>query len=283
MAVSTTSYFNNAIVGVPQVGADVDIYDQHSTPHFALGTKFERQDGAIFRYVHFGAAITSAGLLLAQDISESGMELTSECILTSSSTYQMPDDPIGVYPNCKGSKYAIITKASITADQFAGAYFAITSATANNVVGQTYRIRSNTAVDDPVSGSFRAELYHRLQTTLGSDSGAAIVGCKYANLEMAAWTGTDMVIAGVSILSSGTTDVYGWVQTKGICAVLNDAAGTPLTGRVASISSDLTDAIGTVGMSGANTATTAMAMPVVGVYCNGGSLSTYNFIDLKIE
>lgn len=283
MAVSTTNYFSNAIVGVPQVGADVDIYKQHATPQFAIGTKFERQDGSVFRYSHFGAAITSAGLLLAQDISESGMALTSKCILTSSSTYQMADDPNGVYPNCKGSKYIIVTKGSITASQFAGAYFAITSATANNVVGQTYRIRSNTATNNPVSGSFRAELYDRLQTTLGSDSGAIICGAKHANLEAAAWTGTDMVIAGVSILSSGTTNPYGWVQTKGICAVLNDGTVAPLAGRQATVSSDLTNALGTVGMAAANTATTAMGIPAVGIYTDSGSASTYNFVDLRIE
>jgi hypothetical protein len=284
MAQSGDSYFSNAIVGVPQVGADVNIYDQHDKPRFALGTKFERQDGAIFRYVHFGAAITSAGLVLAQDQSENGMALTSACVLTSSSTYQMPDDPLGVYPNTKGSKYMIITKSSIAADDFAGAYVAATSATTPNVVGQTYRIKGNTATGTPVASNFRAELYDRLQTTIGSAGNLVIVGCKFSNLEAASYINTDGAISGVSILSSGTSYPYGWIQTRGIVCVKTDAslsASYPMGGRTACLS---TQEAGTVQCAQLITAGTNIAIlqPIVGTFVLDGSASSYAFVDVNI-
>jgi len=284
MAQSGDSYFSNAIVGVPQIGADVNVYEQHSAPRFALGTKFERQDGAIFRYAHFGAAVTSAGLVLSQDTSESGMALTSACALTSSSTYQMPDDPLGVYPNTKGSKYMIITKASIAADDFAGAYVAATSATTPNVVGQTYRIRGNTATGTPASGNFRAELYDMLMTTIGSASSLMIAGNKFSNLEAASYITTDGVIAGVSILSSGTTYPYGWIQTRGICCVKTDvslSASYPMGGRSAVLS---TQEAGTVVAAQLITAGTNIAIlqPIVGVFVSNGSAESFNFVDVNI-
>ena len=46
---SNTNYYSNAIVGVPQVGSDINIHQLDSTPKFAVGYGFERADGAKFR------------------------------------------------------------------------------------------------------------------------------------------------------------------------------------------------------------------------------------------
>lgn len=66
MAISTTGYFSNAIVGQPQAGADIDIHEVNSTPKFALGFGFTRSDGNKYRYVQLSAA-TSAGTLVSYD------------------------------------------------------------------------------------------------------------------------------------------------------------------------------------------------------------------------
>ena len=69
MAVSSSSFFSNAIVGTPQVGADIDVYGSSTSPKFAVGFGFTRADGSKYRYSHFGAA-TNRGLCVSTDVSE---------------------------------------------------------------------------------------------------------------------------------------------------------------------------------------------------------------------
>ena len=69
MAVSSSSYFSNSIVGQPQVGADIDIYESSTSPKYAVGFGFTRADGCKYRYAHFGAT-TNRGVMVSTDLSE---------------------------------------------------------------------------------------------------------------------------------------------------------------------------------------------------------------------
>ena len=216
MAVTATSHFNNGIVGTPQIGADVDIYESHATPKFAIGTGFERSDGAKFRYSHFGVN-TLPGVLVSTDFSESNQVRTSVGIVISSSATAVGDEAIK--PGTKGSRYVEIIFASITANKYAGGYLVICE---DSGAGYTYRVKGNTATNSPVSGNFRLELYQPLQETVTNASDWAIFGSKYANLE-AHTQGTDAAIAGVTVSDiKVATAAYGWIQTKGILGVLID-------------------------------------------------------------
>ena len=287
MAVSATSYFSNAIVGVPQVAAgQVNVYKEDITPRFAIGTKFERQDGAVFRYVHFGATVTSAGLLCSADVSESGTTMSPLVVVASSSTYQMNDEQPGTYPNMKDSRYMIVTLASIQTDQFAGGYINLSSAGLSQVGGYTYRIKGNTKTDDPTSGNVRIDLYDKLLYGINSSDAFTITGSRYANLERNfPNTGTDMV-AGVNMIPITTAGDYGWVQTKGIVGVLSGET-TVLAGRMVSASTEVAGAVDLYNLNVQSLTSTAYAVcavnPIVGFAVQNTTAGTYIPIMLTLE
>ncbi len=285
MAVNAECYFSNAIVGVPQVAAgQVNIYKEDTKPRFAIGTKFERQDGAVFRYAHFGATINSAGLLCHVDVSESGTTLTPLVVVASSSTYQMADEQPGTYPNMKNSRYMVVTLASIQTDTYAGGYITISSG--NSATSHTYRIKGNTETGDPDSGNVRIDLYDKLLVGLNSSSGFTITGSRWANLEASLpSTGSDLV-AGVSMIPITTANDFGWVQTRGIAGVLAGES-TILAMRPVQMSTETAGAVDLVAIDVSALTSTAYAVnpntPIVGFACNNSTAGTFVPIVLNID
>ena len=217
MAVSTTSYFNNAIVGQTQVGAGINLYSSSTSPAFAVGTMFVRSDGNIFRYGHFGAA-TNRGAAVATDISESCLVDSDNIVIAPASAVAVAGE--NIQPGDIGSHYLEITLAAVTADQFAGGYLVTTDDTGE---GFTYRIKGNTATDNPATGNIRIELYDRIQVALDATTDIAINGSRWANLEGA--TTTDYDVSGISMATQASAD-YGWVCTKGIVGYLDSGGCT---------------------------------------------------------
>ena len=267
MAVSDNNYFSNAIVGTPQNGADVNIYDAHVTPRFALGTKMERADGNVYRYSHFGLA-TAVGHLVSTDQTESSLVDTDNAILAPVVTYQMPDESNGVYPGAIGSRYFVMTLATTTADQYAGAYCVFTDDTGE---GYTFRVLSNTATDTPATGKVRFKLDKPLQVAVTTDTDVAIQGCPYSNLED--FNGlVDDVAVGVTVRAMTTAAPYGWICTKGIVGILDDGGTT--------IGSMLT---GSDGVDGAVQTQDAFTEPVVGFCVIDGDTSGYCVAKINLE
>jgi hypothetical protein len=217
MAVSTTSYFNNAIVGQTQIGGGVDLYSSSTEPSFAVGTAFMRSDGNVFRFGHFGAA-TNRGAAVATDISESCLADTDNAVIAPASAVAVAGETMK--PGAIGSHYFEMTLAATTADQYAGGYVVITDDTGE---GYTYRVKGNTATDNPATGNIRVELYDRLQVALDATSDVAINGCRWANLEGA--TTTDYDVCGVSMETQAAAD-YGWVCSKGVVGYLDSGGCT---------------------------------------------------------
>jgi len=210
MAVSTNVWFSNAIVGVPQVGADVNIYEQHTSPKFAIGQMYERHDGSRYRYSHIGSAIDiPPARMLAQDVSESGQTTLNNKIVAPASCQTTTDGTTGSY-------FMEITLAGVTADQFAGGYCSIPDKTGQ---GYIYRIKGNTAVNNPATGNFRLHLEDPLVKAVDATSDLNIMGSRWANLEQSTCD-TDNVAAGVTLgtWDVSTSSLYGWVQTKGVAA-----------------------------------------------------------------
>ena len=207
MAYSLASYFNNAIVGQTQVGAGVNLYDSSTNAKFAVGTKFERSDGNIYRYAQFGLT-TAAGQMTSQDISESTILDTDNSVIAPASAVAVPGEtPL---PGAIDSHYVQITVAAIAADQLAGGNLHITDDTGE---GHIYRVKGNTATDNPATGDIRVELYDKIVVALDATSDVIITGNLYANLEPS--TTTDTFAAGVAMVAQATND-YGWVQTAGV-------------------------------------------------------------------
>lgn len=291
MAVTSNAMFNNAIVGTPQVGVDVDTYETHKNPSFAVGTMFERQDGARFRYSHFGAD-TTVGYIVSQDVSESSIEFTENAIIDPGSGTNVPGETMA--HNAIGSRYIELTDSATahSANYYAGAYLIVSDGTAE---GPTYRIKGSTLTGNPTSGRMRLELYRSLVEALDATTDIQIVGCKWANLEPAV-DGSDEVVAGVACTTVDISEkAFGWVQTRGICGVKfqeGDTGAAADVGRLISLdqttagTAEIT-AADAAGLSGSALADEIVnefiigryAMPPVGVAVTSVTIA----VDLTIE
>lgn len=272
MAVSTDATFSNAIVGQMMIGADVDIFAIDDLPKYPIGQGFTRADGAKFRYGYVGSA-TNRGVIVAQDYSESSEDDTDQIIIAPSSTYQMPDEPNGTYPGSINSRYVVVTLASVTADMFAGGYMHTTDDVGE---GYTYRIKGNTATDDPASGKIRLHLYDKLQVALTATTDHAITGNLFANLEVAGTT-TDGIAVGVTCASLTATEPYGWIQTYGVATVLCDTAGT--SGMNAQISQSVAGSYAPASLDG----TASHNYTIIGTIITPGDTTGHGAIFLKLE
>ena len=238
MAVTTDGWFNNSVPGTPQTISEGTIYDKDANPKRAIGSRLIRQDGSEFVYCHFGAD-TTQGLLVAQDISESGVVESDNIVVAPASAVNTNDGTIG-------AKFIEITLASITADQFAGGYFTITDGTG---IGYVYRIKGNTATGDPAAGNFRLQIYEPLQVALDATSDINITGSLYSNLEVAT-AATDIVIPGVSCSNMDVSEqAYGWVCVKGVWCISVDATDITL-GDMVALSADVSGNIYAVNDAG---------------------------------
>jgi len=271
MAVSSSSYFSNSIIGTPQVGADIDIQETSSSPKYPVGYGFQRADGAKFRYGHFGA-LTPKGYLAATDISESSGTWTSAALLSES--FITPDgDAINVnYPGARRVQVLI----TATANQFAGAYLAVYNTGSDSA--QTYRIAGNTATGNPETGYCYLDLYDPLVGYIDTTSAISIAGCRWANLETA--TTTDKIIGGVTVVGNSAT-YYGWVQTKGPAMILVD--GNPVT----AIGEHVTLSTNTGGACSGVVDTSSGGVfawtQILGTCLIGASNAEYSLVDLCIE
>ena len=263
MAVSTDSYFSNASPGELQLFKG-NIFVSETSPSYAVGTRVSLQDGRVFRYSHFGAAV-NRGLVVSQDLSESAVVDTDNAVIAPASAVSVAGEVI--QPGAINSRFVQLTLASVTANQFAGGYLHITDDTGE---GFTYRIKGNTATGDPATGDIRLELNDRLQVALDATSDIAITGSLYANLE-AATQATDEVIAGVSVATQAAAD-YGFIQTQGVATVLTDGT-VVIADRVA---------VGTVAGSAAAVAATVSTTVSFGQVIHVGDDTGHSAINLNI-
>ncbi len=268
MAVTTDGYFSNVIV--KPIGGAFDIYQMDNLPRVAIGTRLVRQDGNEFAYCHFGAD-TTQGLLVATDVSESGVAETDNIVIAPASAANTSDGTIG-------SKFVQITLASVTADQFAGGYLNITDGTG---LGYVYRIKGNNATDVPASGDFRIQLHEPLQVALDTTSDIAITGSLYANLEVAT-SATDTVLAGVTCSNMDVSVAsFGWICVKGVWTVNVDATDITI-GDILVLSGDVSGAVHTFG----DAVTTGIAYDeeeIVGTALDAPDDNSFVLVKLKVS
>ena len=284
MAVSTNSYFSNSIIGVPQVGADIDIYETGSNPKYAIGFGFERADGNKYRYCHFGA-ISDKGEIVGTDNLESSTTSTAMSLQVVSPTIYTPAGET-IAPNKVGSRYlqinntgANLSVAQLTADVWAGGTICFV---AGSGTGLSYRIKGNSASGTPATGETYIELYSPLVETVDTTTAFVVQGPKYANLEPAGGivpryqTPVGFCVVGNSASS------YAWICTKGITSALLGAGALGSTGNgvvthtttPGSVQVNATPITG--NSSEANLATVA-------VIVNSYSASTYTIVNACLE
>jgi hypothetical protein len=215
MAYTTVPYFSNSIVGLPNVGADVDISAVDATQKFALGTRFNRQDGNQYAY-GYSSAGAAVGKLMASTFASASVTLISNAVIAPASAVAVAGDTMK--PGDIGSKFIEITKASVTvANVYAGGYLVVGSGTG---LGQSFRIKSSTITGNPASGNIRIGFYESITTALDATSDVTITGNPFADVIVK--DGTNYVTAGVSVSTTTTAKPYGWFLTKGVTGVLQD-------------------------------------------------------------
>lgn len=276
MAVSTSNYFSNSIPDEVSVGGgNVNLFSTTTNPKHVIGYRISTADGRIFRYVHFGAAVTQ-GSILSQDLSESAAAEGALVVVAPASAATTTD-------GTSGSKYIEITEPSITKNQFAGGYLCMVTGTGH---GYTYRVKGNSVTglpDGPASGNLRLELFDPLQVTLNASTGLVLLGSKWANLE-ASTASTDYVVSGVSVISA-SANTYGWIQTKGVIGVRQDATVT--IGAIVVLSATNAGFCANIGQfNTSNSASEYATEPIIG-RCVGVSThaaaQTFALVDLMLE
>lgn len=280
MAISTSSYFSNSIIGVPQVGADIDIYETSTNPKYAVGFGFERADGNKYRYSHFGL-LSPVGSVVAPD--HTGSSMTSTQLTVGSATASIvKKSGETLNPNAAGARYMQLTPTiSATADQFAGAYIGVI---AGSGTGYTYRISGNTAQGTPAATMIYVDLYDPIAKPVGPNSGFLLTGSKYANLSpaIAITSGGALSCAAGFVTVGQTAGSFGWICSKGITtAVLGSPVGS--IGNYAIVSTNTAGSI--VNAYGAPSTSTVppVAFQIVGIVVQTYSASSYCLVDAKLE
>ena len=219
------SYLSHNFV-TNRVGGDGDgsragqsIYEESSTPKFALGEKLELADGRCFRYGYTSAAINAAELV-SHTTSEVSLVDTDNIVLTKAAS--LAAGAVGFSPEA-GSTQFQITLGSVTENQYAGGLFQVVNDGGDGIgEGIQYRIKANSATGFTPSGKVDIELSDPINVTMTAASDIAITGGLWNQLR-ASLPVYNMMLCGVSPIAF-TANYYGWFQTAGVALISSDGA-----------------------------------------------------------
>ena len=201
MALSSSTYYSNGIVGQMMTGADVDITRADTAPKYPVGQGFTRADGNVYRYAHVGTA-TNAGKLVGPTTSSGGATYGAAVVVASAYAVAVQAE-YPILPGQVGSHYVEVTIAAIAANKYQGGYMVTTRGTG---LGETYRIVGNTATDNPATGNLRIKLAEPLRVAVDATTGVIIVPSIFT--DCAATTTSSPQVAGV--LQATTTSSALW-------------------------------------------------------------------------
>lgn len=186
------------------------LFEQSTTAKERLGTKRELDDGRVFVYVSFTAASLVAGHLVSK------VQTPKDCTIAAAD----------VLIDIAGAKSITVTTATATADAYRDGFMMIKAGTN---IGQMYKIRGNGATDGIASGRIAVELYDALQAVFAVDTTIALHENPWKSLLInpavannAATTGECVMGMTTRIFTYVDKVLYGWIQTKGIGALLID-------------------------------------------------------------
>lgn len=178
-----------------------------ANPTHDLGERMMTSDGRQFRYARAGATLV-LGNLLQGPAETTGAQSR---IIAAAAVGDM----------------SITTTDTLTAtaNQFAGGWVIVTGE-ASTGTGGMYRIKSHPAV---TAGVVTFQLEDPVQVACTATTQVDIVENPYHNvLQLIATPTTTVVGVAVNEITSGN---YGWIQTKGVGAVLNDSNGAIVVGN----------------------------------------------------
>ena len=227
------------------------LYEESSTPKFAIGAKLELGDNRVFRYSYASAAIT-VGKVVSTD--------SAQLIVA---------DINGVFTAAAaGSTEISVTDAtlsSVALNHYAGGYLG------NITNGEQYRIKSNTAAS---SNKVTFTLYDGIATAVAASDDYMLYGGPYNGVITATVAGGDYDrVVGINPIAV-TSGYYFWLQTRGIAFALNDAAAAVVLGDNLQLSDSTA---GTV-----QTQDTGIDTPVIGQAVGAAAASKHVPFMLKV-
>lgn len=224
------------LAGFAQVAAQ-GILDESSSALHVLGTYMETADGRGYRYAKVGAVATVAGKVYQ------GPALDA--------TNMQPSGGLATAAAAIGAT-EITTTSTVTLakDLLAGGYLSVVVTPGQ---GYTYKIKGNTAAS---AAAVTFYLEDPVKVALTTDSNIIVAKHPYDGIVIEPGTPTAR-IAGVpnAII---TAAYYGWVQTRGACAVLftgTGVAGTVVGSVASGTSGSMAPAIAATNIGGEHMAT----------------------------
>lgn len=228
-----------------------DIHQISSNQQSNLGARAETLDGREFRYGLAGAADLAVGKLAQQ----SAVVTTHQNVVVAGSAGDMTATvTLGATNNA-------------TADQYKDGYLSGLSGTG---AGQTVRIRTHGAIALSTAGTMY--LAEPLTTTFASTPKASLTKNPFSGMIISSTADTTEQVVGVPIITI-TTAFYGWVQTKGIAAVLVNGTVTKGAGIIKGA---------TTAGSADIEATATITTRIGAIYDTAGGSTTYATVMLNI-
>ena len=226
-----------------------DIWANTSNQELELGTYAETPDGRGFRYVKAGGTSLVVGKL-----QQSPAQVANHlgCAVAAASAI--------------GATTVTVTlgATAATLNQYAGGFLVVTATPGE---GYTYKIKSNPAAD--ASASCVITLEDPIKVALTTSSTVDLVLNQYNGVIVNPTTATGRPVGvGVNIV---TNAYFGWIQTKGEVACLNDSSTT--------IGLGVAPSAATAGA----VKTAATTLETVGFTVNTGTTTKYNCIFLTID
>lgn len=283
MALSSLTYYSNSITGQPTLAADVDLYSvQTAAPKYPVGFGFKRADSNVYRYVQLAATVASAGQLLSSTTASGGAAYGAAVVVPSASAVVVPGEP-NITAGSAGSHYVEVTISSIAANKYKGGYMITTRGTG---VGDTYRIKGNTASNDPATGNLRIQLYEPLKVALLAGQGIIIVPTIYTDCVIN--TTTAAIPVGVLMATTTAAISWAWVCTHGVIGCQEDGTNTTVAGQAITASRVTAGAYASIQLgTGTQLVYNAFSSPIIGYVITvaaAGSASNRNgAIYLQLE
>ncbi len=233
--------------GYPAVGLGLPWTVNDSSPQQTTGQRIQAEDGSEYIYVGVGAGAD----LVAGKLYQSPAEVTG-------------NENLAIVAAAVGAtSITTTTTVTVTANQYAGG-FVVISVTPG--IGNKYRISSHPAVTSAV---LTLQLEDPILVALTTGTRVDLIADPYANVLVqsvsGAFTGAPVGFA-VAPVTAGN---YGWLQTKGVCAVLNDAAGALTVGQDLAPSASVA---GAVRLATAGVPSVAIALAGIASGETGGAL-----------
>lgn len=241
----------------PRYLTETDLQTLTTSKQTSYGAVGVTGDGRKFRYVSFGGTSTIApGLVVTAAALTAGYQ--GLAITAAGTGGQVASNYAG---SQSGLGQIVLTNGAtaITQDQFAEGYLdVIVGGAASDTGHYTYRIKGNTAAAAN-TGYVTVYLAENFRHTT-----ALVPGTDTANLRVSDFSGVNIsstaaLPVGLTIMpvpNTASVTNYGWVQTNGDCAVLNDAGGTITVGGAFGQS---------VTTAGNVVAATASTHPIIGI------------------